>query len=272
MAIDIQYNNLNHGINQIEHKYGKNIYITSDPFGLTILSKLCHKDTVQPLVNSYIEMLYTGLLRDVINHSFPRVAAHIPTRMYEKYPEAVFHGEIIDSDIKVVSVNLARAGIFPSHLFYNLLNYLVKPENVRQDHFICNRITNEQGKVVGVDISGSKIGGGVDDSVVIFPDPMGATGGTICNAIDHYKKHVPGVPRRFIAVHLIITPEYIRTLKKRHPEAEIYAIRLDRGLSSEKVLSSIPGTFLEEERGLTDHQYIVPGGGGLGEILNNSFV
>ena len=30
--------------------------------------------------------------------------------------------------------------------------------------------------------------------------------------------------------------------------------------------------FLNEEKGLNDHQYIVPGAGGLGELLNNSFV
>ena len=32
------------------------------------------------------------------------------------------------------------------------------------------------------------------------------------------------------------------------------------------------GTFPEEEKGLTDKQYIVPGAGGVGEILNNAFV
>ena len=33
-----------------------------------------------------------------------------------------------------------------------------------------------------------------------------------------------------------------------------------------------PGTLPEGERGLDDHQYIVPGAGGLGEVLNNSWV
>jgi hypothetical protein len=36
------------------------------------------------------------------------------------------------------------------------------------------------------------------------------------------------------------------------------------------VLKTIPGTRIDEERGLTDTHYIVPGGGGFGEILNNA--
>jgi uracil phosphoribosyltransferase len=42
-------------------------------------------------------------------------------------------------------------------------------------------------------------------------------------------------------------------------------------LSPADVLQTVPGTRWAEERGLTDHQYIVPGAGGLGEVLNNSW-
>ncbi|MGH7280580.1 MAG: uracil phosphoribosyltransferase, partial [Polyangiaceae bacterium] len=38
------------------------------------------------------------------------------------------------------------------------------------------------------------------------------------------------------------------------------------------VLATVPGTRWEEERGLDEHQYIVPGAGGVGEILNNAWV
>jgi uracil phosphoribosyltransferase len=37
-------------------------------------------------------------------------------------------------------------------------------------------------------------------------------------------------------------------------------------------LQTVPGELWGEERGLDDHHYIVPGAGGLGEVLNNSFV
>jgi len=34
----------------------------------------------------------------------------------------------------------------------------------------------------------------------------------------------------------------------------IYALRLDRGLSTKKALASVPGTYPEEERGLNDER------------------
>jgi len=34
----------------------------------------------------------------------------------------------------------------------------------------------------------------------------------------------------------------------------------------------VPGTHWDRERGLDDKQYIVPGGGGFGEIMNNAYV
>ena len=83
---------------------------------------------------------------------------------------------------------------------------------------------------------------------------------------------MPGTPRKIIALHLIVTPEYLRRMTKDHPDVVVYAVRLDRGLSPPKVLGTMPGTRWDEERGLDDHQYIVPGGGGFGEIMNNACV
>ena len=42
--------------------------------------------------------------------------------------------------------------------------------------------------------------------------------------------------------------------------------------SIDQLLATIPGERWDEESGLNDHHYIVPGAGGLGEIMNNSFV
>jgi uracil phosphoribosyltransferase len=73
-------------------------------------------------------------------------------------------------------------------------------------------------------------------------------------------------------MHLIVTPEYLKNVLDAHPDTEIYALRLDRGLSAPEILQIVPGTRWTEERGLDDHQYIVPGAGGVGEILNNAWV
>ena len=82
---------------------------------------------------------------------------------------------------------------------------------------------------------------------------------------------VAGEAVKFITMHLIVTPDYIKRLKADHPETKVYAVRLDRGASSEKALKALPGELIEEESGLTNTQYIIPGAGGLGEIMNNSF-
>ena len=70
----------------------------------------------------------------------------------------------------------------------------------------------------------------------------------------------------------MVTPEAIRRVTAMHPGVRLYSGRLDRGLSSERALQSVPGLHADEERGLTDVQYIVPGAGGMGELLTNSWV
>jgi uracil phosphoribosyltransferase len=271
MARDSQHQKLNFHPNGMTHHYGKNVHVVSSPLMLSLLVKLGHPDTHQPQINELTHMLYSYLMDNVIDLLFPRKQVAMETRMKAFHPEAVYEGEIIDPKVPVVTVDLARAGTFPSHLCYNKLNYLMDPSLVRQDHFYIGRMTNEAGQVTGVSVSGSKIGGGVDGAIVLFPDPMGATGGTIVQAYEHYKKEVHGLPRLMVAMHLIITPEYLKKVTALCPDLHIFALRLDRGLSKASVLTQEPGRSWSEEKGLNDNQYIVPGAGGLGEILNNSY-
>ncbi len=271
MGQDSQHQKLNFEPNEISHHYGKNVHLVSSPLMLSLLAKLGNPKTHQPQINELTQMLYSYLMDNVIDLLFPRKLASIDTRMKSSHPEAVYAGEIIDPQVPCVTVDLARAGTFPSHLCYNKLNYLMNPELVRQDHFYVARLTDDKGQVTGVNVSGSKIGGSVDNAIVLFPDPMGATGGTIVQAYDHYLKKVGGKPRIMVAMHLIITPEYLKKVTKACPDLHIFALRLDRGLSSEEVLKENPGKHWNEEKGLNEHQYIVPGAGGLGEILNNSY-
>ena len=169
-------------------------------------------------------------------------------------------------------MNIARAGTFPSHICFEMLNHFMNPERVRQDHIVMDRITDAQEQVTGAGIHGAKIGGPVKDRILIFPDPMGATGSSMLEALDYYKKEIEGPPAKIINIHLIVTPEYVRRFQEAHPEVMIYAIRLDRGMSDDDIAETVPGTHWDRELGLDEHQYIVPGGGGFGEILNNSYV
>jgi uracil phosphoribosyltransferase len=68
-----------------------------------------------------------------------------------------------------------------------------------------------------------------------------------------------------------VTPEYLKKVTRECPDLHVFALRLDRGLSPLHVLKEEPGKLWDQEAGLNDIQYIVPGAGGLGEILNNSY-
>ena len=267
---DIQFKSVRYQLSEMEHRYGNNIHILSNPFLLSHLAKLCSAETTQPVINELITTLYSSLLQIVVNQEFTAEQAAMPTRMAAFHPEAVYQGPIIDPAVPVVTVNLARAGTLPSHVSYTALNYFMNPKLVRQDHISIGRTTDSEEKVTGSQVSGHKIGGDIDGSIVLFPDPMGATGGTLAQAVDIYKKR--GKARKYIALHCIVTPEYLKNIQSRHPDLIVYSIRLDRGLSAPEVLDTMPGTHWDREKGLNNKHYIVPGGGGFGEIMNNAYV
>lgn len=267
---DFQYQEIQYHISEVKHYYGSNVHILSDPFLFSHLAMLCSESTHQPVINELISTLYSSLLKTVVNQEFPRVKKTIHSRMSPEYSEGIFESTMIDSEVSVVSVNLARAGTLPSHICYDALNYFMNPKKIRQDHIGIERVFNEEDKVTGSCVSGYKIGGQVENSIVLFPDPMGATGSTLVKALDLYK--TKGNALKYIALHCIITPEYLKKVSTFHPDLKVYAVRLDRGLSSEEVLRSVPGTYWENEKGLNHKHYIVPGGGGFGEIINNAFI
>ena len=257
---------------EIEHRYGPNVHVLADAYLLNLLAKLCADTTFQPEIGRLVTLLYQGLAGVILGQEFPAKLASVETRMIHHNPEGVYDGTVLDQGQKAVVVDIARAGIMPSQVFFDVLNSALDPRQVRQDHIFMNRKVDANNQVVGVDISGSKIGGDVEDAIVVVPDPMGATGGSISSTIDIYKKQVKGKPTKFVTAHLIVTPEYLKRILKDHPDVTVYACRLDRGMSAPDVLRTVPGSRWEEERGLNEKQYIVPGGGGFGEILNNSFV
>ncbi len=256
----------------LAHEYGDRVHLLAEPYLLTQLAVLCSPDTVQPKVNDIVENCYRSLLVRVFNQEFPRLLRTVDTRMVESTDRGRYHGISIDPTTPVVTVNIARAGTFPSHICFHMLNQFLDPSVVRQDHLVMDRITDAEGQVTGAEIHGSKIGGSVKGRIVIIPDPMGATGSSLLQALRYYHREVEGPPEKVIHIHLIVTPEYLRAIQEEFPRVEVYAIRLDRGMSSPDVFDSVPGSRWSEESGLDSHQYIVPGGGGFGEILNNSWV
>ncbi|MCS6915179.1 MAG: uracil phosphoribosyltransferase [Myxococcales bacterium] len=272
MPADCQFTSLSYRPCEIEHRYGPNVHILKDPLALSLLATLCARHTVQPEVNRLLVELYRVLVHEVVATEVPRELAAIPTRMIEVTEHGIWEGQVLVRSTPAVVVALARAGLLPSQVTYDFLTQVLDPRGVRQDHLALGRTLDSQGRVTGAGLYASKIGGPVDGALMLIPDPMGATGSTVSRVLHHYAQEVSGRPWRVVAVHLIITPEYLRHVTRHHPEVQVYALRLDRGLSSPEVLRTIPGTYWDQERGLTDHHYIVPGAGGLGEVINNAFV
>jgi uracil phosphoribosyltransferase len=256
---------------EIEHAYGDWVHILSDPYICTLLGRLGHPETPMRDIRPLLRRIYERLLGNALAAEFPHDTLRWPTRMASVMEEGHFEGELLSPGVPVVISCVARAGVQPSEICYESLLQVLPDQNVRLDYLTMSRRVDEAGHVVGTDDSGTKIGGDVKDAILLIPDPMGATGGTIERVLSIYEERGLGPWRMAIAMPMIATPEFIRRLTPKRDRLRIWAGRLDRGLSSPEVLATRPGER-DDERGLNDTQYIVPGAGGVGELLTNSWV
>src|SRR4051812_27224797 len=244
---------------EIAHRYGAGGHLLDDPLAWTLLARVCSPETGQPDVGRLIRTLYEMLARSVLAAEFPRARADVPTRMVTSHPEAVYRGLALGRTTKAVTVGIARAGTMPSQVVFELMNEVLDPALVRQDHLFMSRQVNADGEVIGATWHDAKIGRDVGERYVLFPDPMGATGSSMISAVNYYQTALEGQPAKCIALHLIVTPEYLRNVQKAHPGLLVYALRLDRGLSTPQALRAEPGSHWDDEKGLNATQYIVPG-------------
>lgn len=256
---------------ELPHAYGERVHILDNAHLLTVLARLSGDGAAHPELPELVRTLYRGLLLAVCGRELPRVLAEIPTRMAAAHPRAgVYRGPILDPATRVVVADVVRGGIVPAQTCFELLCSVLPPAHVRLDHLAMQRVADASGRVVGVDLFGSKIGGPVEGAYLLLPDPMGATGATTVRALEHYREAY-GRPARIIAMPMIATPEYLTAVLGRFPELTVYTVRLDRGLSPPHVLRARPGELWDEERGLDEKGYIVPGAGGIGEVMNNAW-
>lgn len=257
---------------ELEHRYGPRVHVLGDPWIHQILTRVCAASTKPPQLFRLVESVYAALLHRVVAHEFPSAVIASDTRMKQHSQAGTWRGVAVDPRVRVVVANVLRGGNQASLACFEQLTAALDPDAVRLDYLYFARRTDATGRVSGVDSAGSKLGGSIEGSVVLIPDPMGATGSTVLEVIRAYRKAGLGEPRAIVAMHLIVTPEYVRQVLTGDDRVRVFAGRVDRGLSPDDVLETVPGTHLERERGLDDHDYIVPGAGGLGEVLNNSFV
>jgi len=270
-TLDIQ-NVAPHRPSEVEHRYGPNVHILCDPVARTHLASLCSRQTVQPRINDLVRILYRHMLHVVAASELPGEETRVETRMFEATERGVWQGRVVDSRTRVVVASMARAGILPGQVCFDALTTLLGPVAVRHDYFGVGRVTDNDQKVTGAAVTYSKVGGPFEDAFLLIPDPMGATGGSVVETVRTYEREVPDRPAKTIAIHLIITPEYVRRVTRELPDLVIWTARLDRGMSDPDVLATVPGTHPDREFGLDEMDYIVPGAGGVGEIMTNAFV
>ena len=90
-----------------------------------------------------------------------------------------------------------------------------------------------------------KLPKGIEDKLVLVVDPMLATGGSACDAIDLLKKEYGCTHIKFMAI--IGAPEGVSRVAEAHPDVKIYVSTLDRCLN--------------------ENGYILPGLGDAGDRL-----
>ena len=111
---DSLYENVPFSLSELKHFYGPNVHLVGNPYLLSLLASLCAKDTQQPAVNTLVRALYSDLITMVVNHEFPRRQVTIPSRMIQYTPRGIYQGEILDPEVRAISVNIARANSFTS--------------------------------------------------------------------------------------------------------------------------------------------------------------
>jgi len=222
--------------------------ILNTPYNLTLLAKLGSPEIMQPEISRLIEELYHNMFGIIADQELVQEQKSFKTRIYSQDKRGIFKGKVFKKNQKVVVADIIRAGIQPSHQFYIKLTGILDPKKVRQDHIMSQRIETKNG-VTGTSLMGSKIGGSVNNAIVFIPDPMGATGGSIDEVVSHYQRNY-GKPKKFVVVNLVVTPKYIKRLEKIKAPLSLYTARFDKGL--------------------TKTDFIYPGLGGVGEIVNNT--
>ena len=255
---------------ELDHRYGPRVRVLDNPVIASALNRVGSPDVQRTELYAQLRLIYTNLATWAFGEMLPTAQVESPTRMAETLPEqGVFRGTALDPSAEVVLVDVIRGGIVPSLTCFELLEPLL-PDRVRIDHLNLARTTGADGSVTGADLSGSKVGGRVDGATLVVPDPMGATGSTLVRVLEHYLEHW-GRPARVIVLSMIVTPEFLRAALDASELVCVRCARVDRGLSAPEVLAAVPGERWDEERGLDDNSYIVPGAGGVGEVLNNAW-
>ncbi len=257
---------------EIPHRYGPRTHLLDDPLAWSLLARACSRRRGSPTSGADPHPLRDAGAGRPWPPSFPgrgstsRPGWYLPTRRRSTAasPSPGPPGPSPSGS--------PAPGTMPSQVVYDLMNEVLDPALVRQDHLFMSRQTNEQGEVVGATWHDAKIGRDVEDRYVLFPDPMGATGSSMVSAVEYYQTGLDGRPRQVHrhAPHRDARVPPPRAGRPPRP-GRVRPPPRSRPLGARRAPHRARHP-LGEERGLNERHYIVPGAGGVGEILNNAWV
>jgi len=255
----------------LHHLYGPHVHVLDCPWTNGALARLSRPECTYTELVAAVRATTVRLLTEAIAREFPTADAAVTTRMAEKHGDrGTWRGRALSADADIVVLDVIRGGMLPAQACFEHLALSLPTDRLRLAHLSMERIAGDDGRVERVDLNGAKLHGSLEGACLIVPDPMGATGSTLQRALEYAREH-NGAPATTIALPLIATPEFIRTATSLGGDVRVYAGRLDRGTSPPEVLAEVPGTSPDLESGLDGDDYIVPGAGGLGELLSNSW-
>ena len=113
-------------LSEVEHNYPKNIHILNNGYLNTLLTKISQAKTIQPHFNSLLSQAYRELLIQVLNNEWPLIETECATRMTAMHPEQKYKGTVFDDQQKAVCVDVARAGMVPSQVIFDMINHFTQ--------------------------------------------------------------------------------------------------------------------------------------------------
>ena len=205
----------------------KNVTIFDHPLIRHKIAILRDEKTSMKEFRELVEEITTLMTFECLREGVPTTEIEVQTPL-EKCKQSVVR------DNSIVIVPILRAGLG----MVNGIHVLFPSAKVGHIGLYRNEETLEPYEYY------CKLPENIEDKLVLVVDPMLATGGSACDAIEKLKqrgcKHI-----KFMGV--IAAPEGLSLVAERHPDVEIYVSTLDRCLN--------------------EHGYILPGLGDAGDRL-----
>ena len=205
----------------------ENVVIFNHPLIKHKIAILRDEKTSMKEFRELVEEITTLMTYEALNEGVPTVAKEVKT------PLEVCTQYVVE-DNSIVIVPILRAGLG----MVNGIHVLFPSAKVGHIGMCRNEETLEP------DTYYCKLPQGIEEKLVLVIDPMLATGGSACDAIQLLKdKGCKNI--KFMAI--IGAPEGVSRVAKAHPDVKIYVSTLDRCLN--------------------EHGYILPGLGDAGDRL-----